>query len=236
MLCPEILHCLLCLSSCWRTCFRTSLDKEKTESEVLYSAASFRCQLLAQMHAARPLQSDRSSRVQVSTGQWSFCCNWTWSWLHNRHCFFLLDRNFFSYNCFLVGCVSCYCRVFLFCDKEDVFQLLFLSSAGPLSSVWKEWVKWCIEFGIEPNAIIAAPYDWRLSPTMLEERDLYFHKLKYVLILRDHGAFWSITHSLRTKGLLDLYIKIYHVQSWDMMTLFFRNCKIHFFLLNWFDN
>ncbi|XP_042513162.1 phospholipid--sterol O-acyltransferase [Macadamia integrifolia] len=49
---------------------------------------------------------------------------------------------------------------------------------GPLSSVWKEWVKWCIEFGIEANAIIAVPYDWRLSASMLEERDLYFHKLK----------------------------------------------------------
>ncbi|KAL8530210.1 hypothetical protein ACS0TY_007317 [Phlomoides rotata] len=49
---------------------------------------------------------------------------------------------------------------------------------GPLSSVWKEWVKWCIEFGIEANAIIAVPYDWRLSPAKLEERDLYFHKLK----------------------------------------------------------
>ncbi|GFP82929.1 phospholipid--sterol o-acyltransferase [Phtheirospermum japonicum] len=49
---------------------------------------------------------------------------------------------------------------------------------GPLSSVWKDWVKWCIEFGIEANAIIAVPYDWRLSPAKLEERDLYFHKLK----------------------------------------------------------
>ncbi|KAJ4822766.1 hypothetical protein Tsubulata_004160 [Turnera subulata] len=49
---------------------------------------------------------------------------------------------------------------------------------GPLSSVWKEWVKWCIEFGIEANAIIAVPYDWRLSPSMLEERDIYFHRLK----------------------------------------------------------
>ncbi|KAF6156226.1 hypothetical protein GIB67_030229 [Kingdonia uniflora] len=49
---------------------------------------------------------------------------------------------------------------------------------GPLSSVWKDWVKWCIEFGIEANAIIAVPYDWRLSASMLEERDLYFHKLK----------------------------------------------------------
>lgn len=49
---------------------------------------------------------------------------------------------------------------------------------GPLSSVWKEWIKWCIEFGIEANAILAVPYDWRLSPSKLEERDLYFHKLK----------------------------------------------------------
>ncbi|XP_072968615.1 phospholipid--sterol O-acyltransferase [Typha angustifolia] len=49
---------------------------------------------------------------------------------------------------------------------------------GPLSSVWKEWLKWCVEFGIEANAIIAVPYDWRLSASMLEERDLYFHKLK----------------------------------------------------------
>lgn len=52
--------------------------------------------------------------------------------------------------------------------------------SGPLSSVWKEWIKWCIEFGIEANAIIAVPYDWRLSPSKLEERDLYFHKLKFV--------------------------------------------------------
>ncbi|WOG81734.1 hypothetical protein DCAR_0100885 [Daucus carota subsp. sativus] len=49
---------------------------------------------------------------------------------------------------------------------------------GPLSSIWKEWVTWCIEFGVEANAVIAAPYDWRLSPAKLEERDLYFHKLK----------------------------------------------------------
>ncbi|KAJ6853163.1 phospholipid--sterol O-acyltransferase [Iris pallida] len=49
---------------------------------------------------------------------------------------------------------------------------------GPLSSIWKEWLKWCVEFGIEANAIIAVPYDWRLPPSKLEERDLYFHKLK----------------------------------------------------------
>lgn len=60
---------------------------------------------------------------------------------------------------------------------------------GPLSSVWKEWVKWCIEFGIEANAIIAVPYDWRLSPSMLEERDLYFHKLKFVFLSNSHGLF-----------------------------------------------
>lgn len=79
------------------------------------------------------------------------------------------------------------------CNAEKVyylkiFKIIFTFSnifflSGPLSSVWKEWVKWCIEFGIEANAIIAVPYDWRLSPSKLEERDLYFHKLKLVYIL-----------------------------------------------------
>lgn len=52
--------------------------------------------------------------------------------------------------------------------------------AGPLSSIWREWVNWCVEFGIEADSIVAVPYDWRLSASMLEERDLYFHKLKLV--------------------------------------------------------
>jgi hypothetical protein len=69
-------------------------------------------------------------------------------------------------------------------DKNmSLSDLFFLGKvSGPLSSVWKEWVKWCVEFGIEANAIIAVPYDWRLPPSMLEERDLYFHKLKYVTL------------------------------------------------------
>lgn len=70
---------------------------------------------------------------------------------------------------------------------------------GPLSSVWKEWLKWCIEFGIDANAIVAVPYDWRLSASMLEERDLYFHKLKLtfetVLKLRG-GPSLVFAHSL----------------------------------------
>ncbi|XP_015968135.1 phospholipid--sterol O-acyltransferase [Arachis duranensis] len=36
----------------------------------------------------------------------------------------------------------------------------------------------CLSPSIPCNAIMAVPYDWRLSPSMLEERDLYFHKLK----------------------------------------------------------
>ncbi|CAM6028890.1 unnamed protein product [Sphagnum balticum] len=49
---------------------------------------------------------------------------------------------------------------------------------GAVSSVWRQWVNWLVEFGIEPDAIVAVPYDWRLSGSLLEERDLYFHKLK----------------------------------------------------------
>ncbi len=43
-------------------------------------------------------------------------------------------------------------------------------------------MNWLVEFGIEPDAIVAAPYDWRLSGSLLEERDLYFHKLKCVTL------------------------------------------------------
>ncbi|XP_024533140.1 phospholipid--sterol O-acyltransferase [Selaginella moellendorffii] len=49
---------------------------------------------------------------------------------------------------------------------------------GPLSSVWKDWVAWCVEFGIEAESIVAAPYDWRLAGSALEARDLYFHRLR----------------------------------------------------------
>lgn len=63
-------------------------------------------------------------------------------------------------------------------------QLFVFAFAGPLSSIWKEWIKWCIEFGVEANSILAVPYDWRLSPSKLEERDLYFHKLKFVHIMQ----------------------------------------------------
>nr|GMC80058.1 phospholipid--sterol O-acyltransferase isoform X2 [Ipomoea batatas] len=62
-----------------------------------------------------------------------------------------------------------------------------------LSSVWKEWIKWCIEFGVDAHAITAVQYDWRLQPSKLEERDLYFHKLKLSLLtfetsLKHHGG------------------------------------------------
>ncbi|MCO5599324.1 hypothetical protein L7F22_053425 [Adiantum nelumboides] len=70
---------------------------------------------------------------------------------------------------------------------------------GPLSSVWREWVDWCVEFGIEADAIIAAPYDWRLSGPMLEERDLYFYRLKLTFEVarkRRGGPCLVFAHSL----------------------------------------
>lgn len=77
--------------------------------------------------------------------------------------------------------------------------------SGPLSSVWKEWVKWCIEFGIEANSIIAAPYDWRLSPSKLEERDLYFHKLKFVFFFINILTCAIVTYHLSLIGYLCVY-------------------------------
>ena len=87
-------------------------------------------------------------------------------------------------------------------------------SSGPLSTVWKEWLKWCVEFGIEANAIVAVPYDWRLSPTKLEERDLYFHKLKLVLTML--MCFFP--------SYLFLYCKI----SLQLCSSFFLFCRLTF--------
>nr|GME07730.1 phospholipid--sterol O-acyltransferase isoform X2 [Ipomoea batatas] len=76
-----------------------------------------------------------------------------------------------------------------------------------LSSVWKEWIKWCIEFGVDAHAITAVQYDWRLQPSKLEERDLYFHKLKLSLLtfetsLKHHGGQQIVfAHSLGVEDL-----------------------------------
>ena len=52
---------------------------------------------------------------------------------------------------------------------------------GTLSSVWREWIHWLVEFGIDANVVTPMPYDWRLPGPLLEKRDLYFYKLKFVL-------------------------------------------------------
>lgn len=96
-----------------------------------------------------------TKRTITESGQWRTICH--------------------RYLCYSKGFKWWFCYLFWFSNWSKPH-----SSSGPLSSVWKEWVKWCIEFGIEANAIIAVPYDWRLSPSKLEERDLYFHKLKFV--------------------------------------------------------
>ena len=99
-------------------------------------------------------------------------------------------------------CQIWFCPVFVvaFCTLWFANVSCTCLMAGPLSSVWKEWIKWCIEFGIEANAIIAVPYDWRLSPSKLEERDLYFHKLKYVSRSLRHTCCEQDCYSLQWFG------------------------------------
>jgi hypothetical protein len=108
---------------------------------------------------------------------------WLWHWhcaLHFRNS---PVRQCIQYSCLLVHFKATH-LIHSWREREGKNTLhwyhLLGKVSGPLSSVWKEWVKWCVEFGIEANAIIAVPYDWRLPPSILEERDLYFHKLKFV--------------------------------------------------------
>lgn len=50
---------------------------------------------------------------------------------------------------------------------------------GPLSTVWQEFVRAMVEiFDYEPGTtIVAAPYDFRLAPSKLQERDYFFRSL-----------------------------------------------------------
>eukprot|EP01031_Cornospumella_fuschlensis_P030360 gene30360-36684_t len=55
------------------------------------------------------------------------------------------------------------------------------------------------DLGYDSNSLLAAPYDWRLSPKELEERDSYFTALKYKIemaVLRHRRPVILITHSM----------------------------------------
>ncbi|XP_065834922.1 uncharacterized protein [Oscarella lobularis] len=53
---------------------------------------------------------------------------------------------------------------------------------GPLSSVWKSFIDMAASLGYEPHrTMVAAPYDFRLAPSLLETRDGYFSRLKYTI-------------------------------------------------------
>lgn len=49
---------------------------------------------------------------------------------------------------------------------------------GPLSTVWRDIIKDLVQhFHLGPDQLIVAPYDWRLPPSKLQERDRYFYQL-----------------------------------------------------------
>lgn len=50
---------------------------------------------------------------------------------------------------------------------------------GPLSMVWGSLIRDLVDtFGLGPNELVIAPYDWRLPPSVMQERDKYFTSLK----------------------------------------------------------
>ncbi|KAF1334164.1 Phospholipid sterol acyl transferase 1, partial [Globisporangium splendens] len=49
---------------------------------------------------------------------------------------------------------------------------------GPLSNVWGSMIRDLIDqFELGPEQLIVAPYDWRLPPSKMQERDNYFYSL-----------------------------------------------------------
>jgi hypothetical protein len=45
-------------------------------------------------------------------------------------------------------------------------------------NVWGRIIESLASIGYDNNNVYSMPYDWRLSPAMLEERDGYFTRLK----------------------------------------------------------
>ena len=47
------------------------------------------------------------------------------------------------------------------------------------TSIWRDLIESLSrDFDYSPEDFLVAPYDWRLAPSALEERDSYFYKLK----------------------------------------------------------
>lgn len=50
---------------------------------------------------------------------------------------------------------------------------------GPLSTIWGTLIRDLVEqFDLGPDQLVVAPYDWRLPPSKMQQRDKYFSSLK----------------------------------------------------------
>ncbi|CAI5734160.1 unnamed protein product [Hyaloperonospora brassicae] len=73
---------------------------------------------------------------------------------------------------------------------------------GPLSTVWRSMIHDLVDhFGLDPDQLIVATYDWRLPPSKLQDRDKYFYALKkkieYTVELDgNNGGLVVIAHSM----------------------------------------
>jgi hypothetical protein len=73
---------------------------------------------------------------------------------------------------------------------------------GPLSTVWQEFVRAMVEiFDYEPGTtIVAAPYDFRLAPSKLQQRDYFFRRL--MVKIENTVEAQSQTKNLAHRGLI----------------------------------
>lgn len=71
---------------------------------------------------------------------------------------------------------------------------------GPLSAIFRDIIDLLVgEYNYDTTSLAAAPYDWRLPPKVLEERDRYFTALKATieeLVLFNQKPAVIIAHSM----------------------------------------
>ncbi|GLD97099.1 hypothetical protein PINS_up005782 [Pythium insidiosum] len=69
--------------------------------------------------------------------------------------------------------------------------------------VWGKIIENLADIGYDTNSMYMAPYDWRLTPVLMEQRDRYFTKLKYLIemakVTNDGKKVVVVSHSYATQ-------------------------------------
>lgn len=113
------------------------------------------------------------------------------------------------------------CKLRAVSSIEAISELDPGQFTGPLSAIFRHIIDALVDnYGYDPTSLAAAPYDWRLPPIKLEERDHYFSNLKISIeeiVLFNKRPAIVIAHSMGNNVFLYFveWIKSRHPNDWQ---------------------